>query len=89
MRVASGSKVTADEVRSLRLLASEACERPDRLQTDAGIRPEPSVPPEPGHGSSSDEYRVEPELTAVVQPDVSIAEQAANDRAGINGEGGY
>jgi len=67
--------------------ASEAGERTDAAQIDAEIAPEEAEPAESGDGGSADERREIPELLAVVQPNVGVAEQAAPDPAGVYGVG--
>lgn len=70
------------------LSALEARERANPIQINAEVRPEKTIPSEPCNRITSDEYRKEPELLAVVQPNVCVAEQAASDPAGINGKCG-
>ena len=55
-----------------------------RIYAEEG--PEETEPSEPGDGGSSDEDGVKPELFPVVQPDISVAEQAESHAAGINRE---
>jgi len=54
--------------------ALEARERANPPQIDAEVSPEETEPSEPCNRSTPDEYREEPELLAVVQPDVGVAE---------------
>lgn len=62
----------------------EARKRANPVQINPEVHPEKSVPSEPCNRIASDEYRVEPELFTVVQPDVCVTEQAASDSAGVN-----
>lgn len=69
------------------LAASKAGERTDSAQVNAEVRPEKAEPPESGHGISSDERGEVPELLAVIQPDIGVAEQAPPYAAGVYGKG--
>lgn len=70
------------------LSALEAGERANPIQIYTKVSPEETEPSEPCNRITPDEYREEPELLAVVQPNVCVTEQTASDRTGVNGKCG-
>jgi hypothetical protein len=56
------------------LSALEAGERANLIQVNAEVPPEETKPSKACHRITPDEYRIEPELLAVIQPDVCVAE---------------
>lgn len=72
---------------SLSQFVLEARERANLIQIDSEVSPEETKPSEPGNRIPPDEYREEPELLAIVQPNVGIAKQATSDPAGVDGKG--
>jgi hypothetical protein len=72
--IAANSKVAQQREQpagcSLSLSALEARERANLIQINAEVRPEETEPSEPCDRITPDEYREEPELLAVVQPNV-------------------
>jgi len=72
----------------LSLSALEARERANSFQINTEVRPEETKPSEPCNRITPDEYRKEPELLSVVQPNICVAEQAASDPTGIDGKCG-
>jgi hypothetical protein len=81
------AKRTARRLFSL-LSALEACERANPIQINAEVRPEETGPSEPCNRITPDEYREEPELLTVVQPNVCVAEQASSDPPRVDGKSG-
>lgn len=66
----------------------EAGKRTYPIQINTEVSPEESVPSESCNRITPDKYREEPELLSIVQPNVCVAEQAASDRAGVDGKCG-
>lgn len=69
---------------SLSLSVLKARERANPIQINTEVSPEETEPSEPCNRITPDEYREEPELLAVVQPNVCVAEHAASDSAGVD-----
>lgn len=69
---------------SLSLSVLKARERANPIQINTEVSPEETEPSEPCNRITPDKYREEPKLLAVVQPNVSVAEHAASDPAGVN-----
>lgn len=58
----------------------------NRPQIESSVHPGEAVPSKPGYRAWSDKNGKEPELAAVMHPDVRKPEHAASNGAGIDGQ---